>query len=53
MRSLLRKSFILLSLLSLIGVGVGAAYARGQQGDDCPPGSTDPDCKKAPPVPHP
>jgi hypothetical protein len=40
----------LLSLLVLLAVlfGSTAAMARGSGADDCPPGSTDPDCVAKP-----
>jgi hypothetical protein len=41
----MRKIVSLMILLSvLLGVAV-AADARGGRGEDCPPKSTDPDCK--------
>lgn len=33
-------------VITSAGAGAMAAYAHGQQGDDCPKGSTDPDCQK-------
>ncbi len=41
-----RKFLVLFVLAAILGGAALTAYARGQQGDDCPPGSTDPDCKK-------
>jgi hypothetical protein len=32
--------------ITTAGASAMAAYAHGQQGDDCPKGSTDPDCQK-------
>jgi hypothetical protein len=40
----MRKIVSLLVLL-LVLFGAVAAGARGGRGDDCPPKSTDPDCK--------
>jgi hypothetical protein len=40
----MRKIVSLLVLL-LVLFGVAAAGARGGRGEDCPPKSTDPDCK--------
>lgn len=41
----MRKVIALLFLMMTL-FGVVNAHARGGQGaDDCPPGSTDPDCK--------
>jgi hypothetical protein len=39
----MRKIISLLMLLLVIGMT--AAVARGGRGEDCPPKSTDPDCK--------
>jgi hypothetical protein len=41
----MRKIVPLFILLLLVLFGVAAADARGGRGDDCPAGSTDPDCK--------
>jgi hypothetical protein len=46
----MRKTVSLL-ILFLIVFGVAAATARGGRGEDCPPKSTDPDCKKEQPAP--
>jgi hypothetical protein len=40
----MRKIVSLLVLLSVL-FGAVAADARGGRSDDCPPNSTDPDCK--------
>lgn len=44
------RKYLRLALAALVittaGAGAMAAYAHGQQGDDCPKGSTDPDCQK-------
>jgi len=45
-RKHLRLIFFALFVLVSAGGGAIAAYAHGQQADDCPKGSTDPDCKK-------
>jgi len=43
--NVMRKIVALLILLTAL-FGIVDAHARGGQGaDDCPPGSTDPDCK--------
>ncbi len=43
MRHMIAALFVLMAL-----VAANAVYARGgQSADDCPPGSTDPDCKDA------
>jgi hypothetical protein len=42
--SAMRKIVSLLLLLLAI-FGTAAADARGGRGEDCPPNSTDPDCK--------
>jgi hypothetical protein len=40
------KKVVSLLVMLLVLFGVAAADARGGRGsDDCPPGSTDPDCK--------
>ena len=44
----MRSLVTLLVLLSVLFAAT-AAQARGSGADDCPPGSTDPDCTQAPP----
>lgn len=39
----MRNLLAFLILLAALGTAT-AAFARGQSADDCPPGSTDPDC---------
>ena len=41
----MKNLFAILLLLATL-FAVTPAFARGQSADDCPPGSTDPDCKK-------
>lgn len=40
------RLFLAVLVITSAGAGAMAAYAHGQQGDDCPKGSTDPDCQK-------
>jgi hypothetical protein len=46
----MRSLFALLVLIAIL-FGVSAADARGGRTDDCPQGSTDPDCAPPPPAP--
>jgi hypothetical protein len=39
------RKIVSLLILFLVLLGTAAADARGGRGEDCPPKSTDPDCK--------
>jgi flagellar basal body-associated protein FliL len=45
-RKLIRIIMLVAFVVATAGAGTMTAYAHGQQGDDCPKGSTDPDCQK-------
>ena len=41
----MRKVMVVLAALAAIVAGTAAMARGGQSADDCPPGSTDPDCR--------
>ena len=43
----MRNTIALLALLIALVITTAAQARGGQSADDCPPGSTDPDCKGA------
>jgi hypothetical protein len=46
-KQVMRKITVLLAMLMLLLTATAALARGGQSADDCPPGSTDPDCKSS------